>query len=89
MNGVTPTVILFCIGVVFASGGAFWAIDSVEERVAKVEAQDVVQHPEFDAIVKSIEDKQDILKEDVDEIKGDVKGIEKLIRQHYSVGEDH
>ncbi len=86
MNGWTPTI--FVLGVVFASGGAFWAIDSVEERVTKVE-KEVILRPEFEAVVKRVEDGQDTIKEDVQEIKEDVKGIERMIQQHYGVGDDH
>jgi len=88
MNGVTPTVVLFCIGVVFASGGAFWAIDSVGDRVTKVE-KEVILRPEFEAVVKRVEDGQETIKDDVQEIKEDVKGIERMIQQHYGVGDDH
>jgi len=88
MNGVTPTVVLFCIGVVFASGGAFWAIDSVGDRVTKVE-EEVILRPEFDAVVKGIEQGQKTLEKGQDDIKKDVKNIERMIQQHYSVGEDH
>ena len=86
MNGWTPTI--FVLGVVFVSGGAFWAIDSVEERVTKVE-EEVILRPEFEAVVERVEDGQDRIEKDVDEIKGDVKNIERLIQQHYGVGDEH
>jgi len=89
MNGwMTPTVVIFCIVTVFGAGGAFLAIDSVEDRVTKVE-EEVILRPEFEAVVKRVEDGQDTIKEDVQEIKEDVKGIEQMIQQHYGVGDDH
>ena len=86
MNGWNPAI--FVLGVVFASGGAFWAIDSVEERVTKVE-EEVILRPEFEAVVQRVEQGQETLKEDVGEIKEDVKSIEKMIQQHYGVGDSH
>ncbi len=89
MNGwLTPTVIIFCIVTVFGAGGAFLAIDSVEERVTKVE-EEVILRPEFEAVVERVEDGQDRIEKDVDEIKGDVKSIEQMIQQHYGVGDNH
>lgn len=86
MNGWTPMI--FVLSIVFASGGAFWAIDSVEERVTKVEAE-VILRPEFEAVVERVEDGQDRIEKDVDEIKSDVKSIERMIQQHYGVGDTH
>jgi len=77
MNGITPTVILFCVGVVFASGGAFWAIDSVENRVTKVEdrvEKEVILRPEFEAVVKRVEQAQETVKDDVKDIKNIIQG---------------
>jgi len=78
MNGWTPAIAIFLITAVFGAGGVY-----------VVTQKDMVERPEFDAVVERIEEGQDRIEKDVDEIKGDVKSIEQMIQQHYGVGDEH
>ena len=81
MNGWTPTAIIFLSTVVFGAGGVYWAVGSVSDRVEAVEQKKVIERPEFDAVVKGIEKGQATLEKGQDEIKEDMKNIERLIRE--------
>ncbi len=92
MNGWTPAIAIFLLTIVFGAGGVYvitqdtvseTQLEAVEDKVEALEKEDVVLHPEFDAVVERIEQGQQTLKEDVGEIKGDVKEIERMIRRQY------
>ncbi len=96
MNGWTPAIAIFLLTIVFGAGGVYVVtqdtvsetqLEAVEEKVEALEEEDVVLHPEFDAVVERIEQGQHTLEKDVGEIKDDIKSIEGILREQY--GDSH
>ena len=94
MNGLPDKIktnagiAIMLLGIAFSAGGTYTltTIMAQKEIVEQAEfeklEQKVIKRREFEAVVGG-------MKGDISEIKGDVKGIEQLIRKHYSVGDDH
>ena len=78
MNGWTPAIAIFLLTIVFGAGGVYVVtqdtvsetqLEAVEEKVEALEEADVVLHPEFDAVVERIDQRQETLEKGQDEIK--------------------